>query len=69
MPPPVSGRSEVIRLSLTQEEWSYFEDYRDVLRRESPEAEVLPGDTGTRQVLRAWVEGMIQETVAEARKP
>lgn len=63
MPPPASGRSEAVRIRLSSFAWAYFEDLRDAMRRKNPEAEVLEGDQGTRQVLTVWLEEQIREQV------
>lgn len=58
-----AGRSEVLRITLSDEAWRYFETLRDVVRRDNPKADVSPGDRGTRLVLRAWIEMEIRTAV------
>lgn len=59
---PVSGRSESIRVHLSEHAWGYFQDLRSKAQELDPDA-VQDGDTGTRQVLAVWVEGMIREAL------
>jgi len=63
MPPPASGRSEVVRIRLSDDAWRYFQQLQAQVRAEYPEAEVEEGDIGTRQVLATWVEGVIREEI------
>lgn len=60
---PVSeSRSEAIRIRLSEEAWAYFEGLRVKAQELDPDA-VQDGDTGTRQVLAVWIEGMIREAI------
>lgn len=63
MPHPGSERSEVLRVTVPAEAWSYFEEVRDHVHATSPDSKVEANDTGTRQVLTTWVELMLQEVV------
>lgn len=63
MPLRVYERSEVIRIRLSDAAWAYFEELRDSVRRDTPEAEVMQGDQGTRQVLATWIEEIVREQV------
>lgn len=63
MPPLASGRSEVVRIRLSSLAWASFEDLRDAVRRDQPDAEVLDGDQGTRQMLTTWIEEQIREEI------
>jgi len=43
--------------------WAYFQDLAVTIRQTNPEAQVLEGDQGVRQVLRTWLEEQIREEV------
>lgn len=60
-----SERSEVIRIRLSKHAWAHFQRWQADAKREDPDC-VLDGDTGTRQVLSAWVEEQIRETIDNA---
>lgn len=65
MSPSDSGRSEVLRITLSAVAWCYFEGLRDTVRCDHPEADVPQGDQGTRLVLRTWIEEAIRDAVGE----
>lgn len=60
MPPRVYERSEAIRIRLSDSTWAFFEELRDRVRRDTPEAAVSDGDQGTRQVLVTWIEEQVR---------
>lgn len=63
MPRSGSGRSEAIRIRLSDDAWRYFQQLQGAVRAARPDAEVLEGDIGTRQVLATWVEEQIREEI------
>jgi hypothetical protein len=65
MPRPGSERSEAVRIRVSSLAWAHFEHLRDKVRRDNPEAEVLAGDSGTRQVLSVWIEEQIRQAFVE----
>lgn len=59
--PFAAGRSEVLRVRLSAKEWGYFESLRDLIRHDIPQANVPPGDQGTRRVLKVWCEEALRD--------
>lgn len=68
MPRPGSGRSEAVRIRLSDDAWGYFQELQAQVRREHPEAQVEDGDVGTRKVLATWIEGRIREETDDIRR-
>ncbi len=54
------GRSVVVRLQVSREVWQYFQALRDHARTLQLVAKIPRGDTGTRLVLRVWLEQQLE---------
>jgi hypothetical protein len=60
-------RSQVLRLTLSDDAWRFFEAIRDRVQRDDQAIELPPGDRGTRMVLQAWLEEAMEEAASGRR--